>query len=171
MSFKTRFLEKANLQRRTRYWLLVISLVVIFLDQLTKYLVRNNLNVYEIKPVFDGFWNWVLVYNKGAAFSLLANQQGSWVKILFGFIAFFVSIFIINYILNKMYSLLSGIGLSFVLGGALGNLIDRIIHGRVTDFIDWYYRSYHWPAFNIADSFISIGVVLLVIEGLFFAEK
>ena len=76
-----------------------------------------------------------------------------------------------SYLLNKTYSLLSGIGLSFILGGALGNLVDRIIHGKVTDFIDWYYHNHHWPAFNIADSFISVGVALLIIEGLFFAEK
>jgi signal peptidase II len=171
MSFKTRFINKVNLQRKTRYLLLLLAIFVIVFDQITKYIVRSKLNLYEIKPVIDGFWNWVLVYNKGAAFSLLANQEGSWVKILFGIVAFLVSVFIVSYLLNKTYSLLSGIGLSFILGGALGNLVDRIIHGKVTDFIDWYYHNHHWPAFNIADSFISVGVALLIIEGLFFAEK
>lgn len=171
MSFKTRFLTKTNLQRKTRYLLLIIALFIIILDQITKSVVRINFNLYEVKPFIDGFWNWVLVYNKGAAFSLLANEKGSWAKIMFGIIAFIVSIWILNYLLNKSYSVISGIGLSFILGGALGNLIDRIIQGQVTDFIDWYYKNYHWPAFNVADSFISIGVVLLIIDGLFFAKE
>ena len=102
---------------------------------------------------------------------MLANEDGSWAKIMFGIIAFVVSIWILNYLLNKSYSVISGIGLSFVLGGALGNLIDRIIHGKVTDFIDWYYKSHHWPAFNIADSFILSGVILLIIDGLFFSKE
>jgi signal peptidase II len=171
MSFKTRFLTKVNLKRKTRYFLLIIALFIVLFDQITKYIVRFNFNLYEIKPFINGFWNWILIYNKGAAFSLLANEDGSWAKIMFGIIAFVVSIWILNYLLNKSYSVISGIGLSFVLGGALGNLIDRIIHGKVTDFIDWYYKSHHWPAFNIADSFILSGVILLIIDGLFFSKE
>jgi signal peptidase II len=65
----------------------------------------------------------------------------------------------------------AGLGFSFILGGALGNLIDRIADGRVTDFIDWYAGNYHWPTFNVADSFITVGVALLIIEGIFVSKK
>ena len=97
-------------------------------------------------------------------------DQGGWQKLFFGIVAFIVSIGLVYYILNRVYSGLTGLALSFILGGALGNLVDRIVHGKVTDFIDWFYGAHHWPAFNMADSFITIGVTLLIIESIFFAR-
>ena len=167
---KYKLTERINLSRKCRFGLLGISLVIMLLDQLTKYIARDNLALYESRSVITNFWNWTLAYNKGAAFSFLSNNDGNWPKIFFGLIALIVSIWIINYILNKTFSLLSGVALSFILGGAIGNLVDRIVHGHVTDFIDWYYKSHHWPAFNLADSFICVGVVLLIIEGVFLAK-
>ncbi len=164
-------LKKFNIMRKTRFGLLFISLLIVCIDQITKYIARNNLFLYETKVVIPNFWNWTLAYNKGAAFSLFAHQAGSWPKLFFGVIAFIVSMWLINYLLMKVYTLINGIAFSFILGGAIGNLIDRIVHDQVTDFIDWYYKAYHWPAFNVADSFICLGVTVIIIEGIFLKPK
>jgi signal peptidase II len=142
-----------------------IALIIIGLDQLSKYIARSNL-VFATPKLLTNYWNWALNYNQGAAFSFLANEA-SWSKIVFGVIAVIVSIGLIYYILYRRYSIMNGLALSFILGGAVGNLVDRIIFGRVTDFIDWHYVSYHWPTFNVADSFITIGVVFLIAESIF----
>lgn len=155
--------------RKNRFWLLGLSLLIILLDQLTKHIVRRNLSLYEVKG-FMPYWNWTLAYNQGAAFSFLADK-GSWPKVFFGVIAVLVSIGLVYYILNRAYSCLTGFGLSLILGGAVGNLIDRIVEGRVTDFVDWHYGTHHFAAFNLADSAISVGVALLIIESLFFSQK
>lgn len=158
-----------QLSTTCRLGLIGLSIIVIALDQFTKYLARTHLELYQFKPLVP-FWNWTLAYNEGAAFSFLANQ-GGWQKIFFAVIAAFVAIGLVYYLLVKSYSLLSGIAFSFILGGAVGNLTDRIVAGKVTDFIDWYVGVHHWPAFNIADSFITVGVVLLVIDSLFCGKK
>lgn len=154
-----------EIKKYTRYLLLVIALSIIALDQITKSLIKNSLALYEVKPYLP-FWNWTLIYNRGAAFSLLDRASG-WQKPLFAGFAIIVSLIITYYLLRRSYTFLTGLALSFVLGGAVGNLIDRIRFGQVTDFIDWYYKSYHWPSFNLADSFITCGVMLLIIEAIF----
>lgn len=158
-----------QIKSSTRVSLLIISIVMIVIDQITKYVVRSNLFEYQMKPFLPS-WNWVLVYNKGAAFSFLGDQSG-WQKVMFGLIALVVSIGIVYYLLRKNYQLISGFAFSLILAGAVGNLIDRLIAGKVTDFIDWYVGTHHWPAFNFADSCISVGVALLIIESLFFTKK
>ncbi|WP_245866355.1 signal peptidase II [Aquella oligotrophica] len=158
-----------ELTKSCRMGLLGISLIVIVLDQISKYIVRGHLELYQLKPVMP-FWNWTLAYNEGAAFSFLASQNG-WQKIFFAGIAIAVSIGLIYYIMTKPFNLLAGLAFSFILGGALGNLIDRIVAGKVTDFIDWYVGTHHWPAFNVADSFITVGVTLLIIDSLFVSKK
>lgn len=152
-----------------RFGLIAISIVIILLDQFTKHIARSNLLEFTPK-IFLPHWNWLLMYNEGAAFSFLDNQNG-WQKIFFTVIASVVSLALIYYILRKCYKLIVGISFSFILGGALGNLIDRIHAGKVTDFIDWYAGTYHWPSFNIADSFITAGVTLLIIETIFFSKS
>ena len=169
MQKKRDWTNKVDLQLKWRYVLLLCSLVLLIMDQLTKWKVRNSLNLYEVKTVIPNYWNWTLAYNKGAAFSFL-NNYDEWPKIFFGVIAFLVSTWIVNYILSRNYTRVTGIAMSLILGGAVGNLLDRIILGKVTDFIQWYYKSYYWPAFNFADSCIFIGVVILIIEGVFFAK-
>ncbi len=160
---------KLNLKCKSRYLLLLMSLIIIILDQITKYIVRHNLHLYDQKKVFD-FWNWTLAFNKGAAFSLFA-EQGGWQRIFFGVLAVCVSVGLVYYILNKLYTFTVGIAVSFILGGALGNLVDRILFGQVTDFIDWHIKTHHWPAFNVADAFITVGVALILIEQVFFTKK
>lgn len=152
-----------------RYGLLAISALVVILDQLSKYVIRNNFDLYEMKNFIPG-WNWILIYNEGSAFGFL-DKQGGWQQFMFGGIAIIVAVALVYYLLWKSYHWLAGLGFSFILGGALGNLIDRIADGRVTDFIDWYAGTYHWPAFNLADSFITVGVALLIIEGIFVSKK
>ncbi|MCX8514343.1 MAG: hypothetical protein RL017_668 [Pseudomonadota bacterium] len=152
-----------------RILFLVISFIIVIFDQLTKFIVRNNLTLLQSVKV-NQYCDWTLAYNQGAAFSLLANE-GGWQRIFFGIIATFVSMILAYYILNKNYKAWIGVAISFILGGAVGNLIDRIIAGRVTDFIDWHIGDHHWPAFNIADSFICIGVTMIIIDSLFFKHS
>jgi signal peptidase II len=154
--------EQSTLPMRRWLW---ISLLVIALDQLTKILADQLLSYAQPVAVMPMF-NLTLLYNKGAAFSFLASA-GGWQRWFFLILTLLVSAFIFNWLRKlKPHQVLHMIALSFILGGALGNLIDRAIYGHVIDFIDVYYQQYHWPAFNIADSAIFIGAVLLIYDTL-----
>jgi signal peptidase II len=148
----------------TKQWLW-ITLLVIILDQMTKVLADNLLQYHqpvELIPMF----NFTLMYNKGAAFSFLANQ-GGWQRWFFLTLTSIVSLFIFLWIRKlKTSQTLQYIALALILGGALGNLIDRAIYGYVIDFLDVYYLQHHWPAFNIADSGITVGAILLIYDTL-----
>jgi signal peptidase II len=144
---------------------LALALVIIALDQLTKMAVREGLVLYEVVPVAPAI-NLTRVHNTGAAFSFL-NDAGGWQRWLFVGLAFAVSAGIVVWLLRHgderlWYTL----ALTLVLGGAIGNLCDRLTLGYVIDFIDVYYDRWHWPAFNVADSAISIGAVLLLLDAL-----
>lgn len=145
-------------------WLWLSALVVV-LDLASKAIATHYLVLYQPVPVFPGF-NWTLAHNAGAAFSFLSNGSG-WQRWFFSLIALLVSIGITIWMkrLNSAQTLLA-IALALVLGGAIGNLWDRVTLGYVVDFIDVYYQQSHWPAFNVADSAISVGAVLLVIDSL-----
>ncbi|ABE74184.1 signal peptidase II [Psychrobacter cryohalolentis] len=150
----------------------LLSLVVIILDQWTKWLAETNLTFLEPVPVIEPFLNWTLAYNYGAAFSFLADA-GGWQKWFFSGLALLMSLFLIGYLAKapRQAKLLS-LGLALVLGGAVGNLIDRLLHGHVIDFIHVHYADvWHYPIFNIADIGISIGVLLIVIDMLFLEKK
>jgi signal peptidase II len=150
----------------------LLSLVVIILDQWTKWLAETNLTFLEPVPVIEPFLNWTLAYNYGAAFSFLADA-GGWQKWFFAGLALLMSLFLIGYLAKapRQAKLLS-LGLALVLGGAVGNLIDRLLHGHVIDFIHVHYADvWHYPIFNIADIGISIGVLLIVIDMLFLEKK
>jgi signal peptidase II len=145
-----------------RLW---IAVIIVVFDQLTKFAATNYLTQHgeiQLAPVL----NLVLVHNTGAAFGFLSSAAG-WQNVFFIVIALAASIFIL-----WMYRRLSAqdrvlaVGLMLVLGGALGNLLDRLMHGYVIDFIDVYYGTWHWPAFNVADSAITIGAILLIIDAL-----
>ena len=160
----------ANGSRAFMWYLL--SLVVIIIDQWTKWLAETNLNFLEPVPVIQPFLNWTLAYNYGAAFSFLADQAG-WQKWFFAGLALIMSLFLIGYLIKapRQAKLLS-VGLALVLGGAIGNLIDRLLHGHVIDFIHVHYADvWHYPIFNIADVGICIGVALIVIDMLFLEKK
>ena len=142
-----------------------LSVLVVVLDQITKIVASNVLEMHQPVPVFPGF-NFTLMHNPGAAFSFL-SEAGGWQRWFFTVIAIVVSMVIFFWI-KKLSETekLQAVALAMVLGGALGNVIDRILYGYVIDFIQWYYDTWYWPAFNIADSAISVGVVLLVFDAL-----
>lgn len=140
-----------------------LSALVILLDLGSKALASHYLALYEPVPVFPGF-NITLMHNTGAAFSFLSDA-GGWQRWMFTAIALLVSVAIIIWLkrLSPAQTLLA-IALALILGGALGNVWDRITLGYVVDFIQVYYERWAWPAFNIADSAISIGAALLIID-------
>lgn len=146
-----------------RWWFGLAGLVVVF-DQLSKWLVLETLRFGEAVYVAP-FWNWVLTFNPGAAFSFLADQAG-WQRWLFTALAFAVSGWIAVELKRHPGQRLNALALSLVMGGALGNVIDRVRFGAVVDFIQWHAAGYYWPAFNIADSAITVGAILLVLAQL-----
>ena len=159
--------------RRPRFFMgkwLGLSALVIVLDQLTKYLAEAKLVYAEPLAVIPSF-NLILLYNRGAAFSFLSDAAG-WQRWFFVTISLSASVFLVFWLrkLGPQQRLLA-LALSLVLGGAVGNLIDRLVLGHVIDFIQVYYRNFYWPAFNVADSAITVGAVLLVWDALFVRPK
>ncbi len=142
-----------------------VAVVVLVLDQLTKLAATEFLLRHGEVPLMP-FLNLVLVHNTGAAFGFLSSA-GGWQNIFFIIVAVAASVFIlwmISRLENK--DRLLAIALMLILGGALGNLTDRLIHGYVIDFMDFYYGTWHWPAFNVADSGITMGATLLILDAL-----
>ncbi len=156
------------------YTAISLSLLVVFLDQVTKALVRSSLSLFEKIPLLP-FLNLTHVRNQGAAFGILNNLPEE-VRLPLFITIFAVAIFVIFFFLkraNKGERLLI-LSLSLILGGAIGNSIDRLRLGYVTDFIDLHWLGnpkYHWPAFNAADSAITIGVALIIIETLILKKQ
>jgi signal peptidase II len=151
-------------------WLL-LSVVVIALDLWTKEIALTHLILHEPVPVFDGWLNWMLAYNYGAAFSFL-NNAGGWQRWFFASLAVGVSLLLV-YWLSKTArrDWRQALPYSLIIGGALGNLADRVRHGYVIDFIDVYWRQSHWPAFNLADSAIVGGAIGLALFTILFPQK
>ena len=141
-----------------------LSIVVIILDQISKLVVLDTIPHRSSIRVND-FLNWVLVFNPGAAFSFLADGAG-WQKWFFIAIGLIATIVMIWLLFRHAKQSIFCFSISMILGGAVGNLIDRFTHGAVVDFIDVYYRQYHWPAFNLADSAITLGTFLLILDEL-----
>ena len=152
---------KSNSRQAFLLWLGLSSLLLI-LDQLTKIIAKNSLFEGVSQPVTN-FLNWTLVYNSGAAFSFLA-QAGGWQRWFFTCVGIIAALIMIWLIRKNSHQTIFSLALSLVLSGAIGNVIDRIIYGAVVDFVDVHYMGWHWPAFNIADSAITIGVILLIVD-------
>lgn len=145
-------------------WIWLAVVVVIF-DQLTKYIASNSLQMLQPVAVMPMF-NWTLMHNPGAAFSFLADQDG-WQRWFFAIIAVVISVVLVVWIKKlQQHEKWLAISLALILGGAIGNVIDRIWLGYVVDFIQIYYQQWYWPAFNIADSAISIGVAMIIIDSI-----
>ncbi len=148
-----------------------LSLLVVVLDQLSKAWVLRTLPEYTDVTVIPGFWNWYRVYNTGAAFSFLANS-GGWQIWLFSGLAVAISLLLGWALLRTPRGeWRTALPYALVIGGAIGNVIDRIVHGHVVDFIKWYVGSHVWPAFNLADSAIVAGAVGIALFGLFDSSK
>ena len=147
--------------RKLAPWYALAALVVV-LDQLTKYWVGASFGYHEARAV-TGFFNLVLTYNKGAAFSFLASAAG-WQRGFFIFIALIAIVVISALLARHAGDKLFCVSLALILGGAIGNVLDRIALGYVIDCLDFHRGGWHWPAFNLADSAITAGAVLLVVD-------
>lgn len=134
------------------------STLVALVDQLVKWLVQQSM-AYGESVEITSFFNWVHVWNKGAAFSLFADG-GGWQRYFFIAIAVVVSAVLVKLIRNS-HQRTEALAYAMVLGGALGNVIDRVFRGYVVDYLDFHWQSWHWPAFNLADVFIVLGVAMI----------
>ena len=151
---------------------LIALLAVVILDQLSKYSIVSNLPEGHGMPVINGFFDLTLVYNPGAAFGALAGLSDRVRPFILGAATFLALGAVLYFLLVDYWNdKLAKIFLGLIIGGALGNVIDRFRMGRVVDFLDFYFGSYHWPAFNIADSAICLGVALLMIKSLMTSPK
>jgi signal peptidase II len=140
-----------------------IALIGLVVDQLTKLYIDRSMQMFQSIPVIDGLFNITYVRNKGAAFSFLSHA--SWrlpFFIAISAVAAVVIVIAFNRLRNDQR--LAQVSLAMIFSGAVGNLIDRVRRGEVVDFIDVYWRAYHWPAFNVADSMICVGVALLALD-------
>ena len=156
-----------NLERLStlKFSTFLIAFLTLAFDQITKLVIKNTLFPGEVIKVIPGFFNIVYVFNKGIAFGIL-NREGYHFYILI-FLTLISIIFLIYLSTTSLaYSCLGRIGIGLVLGGAMGNFVDRIFIGKVVDFLDFYFHSFHWPAFNIADSAITCGAIMFFLSSI-----
>ena len=142
--------------------LIIIFLIIVLIDQVTKFYIASNFELYQSIEIIRGFFNITYIRNSGVAFGMFSNLKGSFIQIVF--IAIYIIAIISILILYRETHGYSHIALSLIFSGAIGNLIDRIFRGEVVDFMDFHWQNYHWPAFNVADSCITVGVGLLMIS-------
>ncbi len=144
---------------------LLLALSIVVVDQITKLMIDSSMRLHQSIPVVEGFINLTYVRNTGGAFSLLADAPAGLRIPLFVGVAFAAVVGLVWYLRSlPREDWLSRVACGLVLGGAVGNLVDRVLQGSVVDFVDVYVAGWHWPAFNVADSGISIGVVLLLLR-------
>ncbi|MBW1715608.1 MAG: signal peptidase II [Deltaproteobacteria bacterium] len=151
--------------KRDYFLFIVPALIVVLLDQISKWWLANYLEPHQILSVIPGFFDLVLVHNSGMAFGILGRSgPGAALCLLLGaIIAAIVVIFFFFYWTKKNQKWLT-VGLALILGGAVGNLVDRVRFGYVIDFLDFSVKDYHWPAFNLADSAVTIGTLWLLLN-------
>ena len=147
-----------------------LSLLALILDQASKLAVDGSMKIYQSIQIMP-YFNLTYVHNTGAAFSFL-SEAGGWQRWFFAGLALVISVVIAVWLARlKKHETMLAVALALVLGGAVGNLIDRLVYGYVIDFLDVYYQDWHWPAFNIADSAITLGVVLILAESFGFGRS
>lgn len=157
-------LDAILLPTAMRKWLGVAALIIA-LDHLSKWWVSGSMEYHEMIPVFP-FFSLVLVHNHGAAFSFLADA-GGWQRWFFIGIGIVATVIIVRLLKVHAHEPRMALALALVLGGALGNVLDRVMLGYVVDFLYFHYQSFSWPAFNVADSAISIGAAMLIFDSFF----
>jgi len=157
------FRSEQSWVRRLAPWLGLAALIVL-VDQATKLTIERVFDYGDVHPI-TGFFNLVLTYNKGAAFSFLAGASG-WQKEFLTAVGVIASLFIVYLLARHGTQRLFSLALALILGGAIGNVIDRVAYGHVIDFLDFHWRGWHWPAFNVADSAIVCGAALLILDEL-----
>ncbi len=143
---------------------MAIAGITLLLDQASKWLALSQLQIGIPEQVLP-FFNWLLLFNPGAAFSFLAQSSG-WQRWFFTVLGLLACIYIVYMLRKHQDEKLLCVALSLILGGAAGNVLDRLMYGAVVDFIDLHYANWHWPAFNVADSAICIGAVLIIVSEL-----
>lgn len=144
----------------------LVTVLVVVIDQATKLAVLSSFNPGEVRPVLPGVFNLTLHFNPGAAFGLLADVSDGWRHMILGATTVLALVFVLYLLIREYLGDAFGQAcLALVIGGALGNIADRVRLGEVVDFLDFYYGAWHWPAFNLADSAICVGVFLLLIRG------
>jgi signal peptidase II len=142
----------------------LLAALVVVLDQWSKLWVLDHIVYNWREPVIEGFFDLTHVYNPGAAFSFLAGASG-WQKYLFAGLAAVVTLYLASGIRSGKFGRLGDVAAAMIIGGAIGNVIDRINYGHVIDFLLFYWNNHYYPAFNVADSFICVGAALFVIDG------
>ena len=142
---------------------LVASAIIVVLDQLTKWLIRETVLETARHIEVTGFFNIVEVWNRGVSFGLFASDS-PWTPHSLSALALAIATVLLFW-LRKAENRLLALALGIVIGGAVGNVIDRMIWGSVFDFLDFHIAGYHWPAFNVADAAISVGVILILVDG------
>lgn len=148
---------------------LSIAVVVIIFDQISKYFILNYVLGNYALIGYSPFFNLVRAWNTGVSFSMF-NNHGGLGKIMLSLLALTIVGFLLNWLRKEKDKFLQ-ISLGFIIGGAIGNVIDRVRLGAVFDFLDFHIGDSHWPAFNVADSFICIGAIMIIIHGLFLVKK
>jgi signal peptidase II len=143
----------------------VIALAMFAADQTSKAVIERSVGEREVIPVIPGLFNLINTKNSGAAFSLFAESSSPWKMVVLIGISAILLLMVIGIVWkSQRLDWLASLGLALILGGALSNLADRVRYGRVVDFVDVYYRSYHWPTFNLADSAIVVGAGFLILH-------
>ncbi|MCL4148584.1 UNVERIFIED_CONTAM: hypothetical protein GTU68_027725 [Idotea baltica] len=154
-----------------KLYVIIVAATIFIIDQLSKSYAVSSLQLYESVNIVPGFFNITLMHNRGIAFGLLSNLSENLRLALLVFVTFIVLIVVVYKLWDEYKdSLIAVSALGLIVGGALGNLYDRAFVGYVVDFIDIYVKQSHWPAFNIADSAICVGVFLLVLNDFFFKK-
>lgn len=146
----------------------ILATIVVIIDQLTKFLIKANIPLKKSIVVVDRFFHLTHVRNTGGAFSLLSEASNTFFMITSSIALVIVLIYLVRTPSDRLWHMTS---LSLIFGGAVGNMIDRIRFGEVIDFIDLFYKDFHWPAFNIADSAITTGVLIIFIDMVFSGRK
>jgi len=161
--------DAATRVRNLSRWLSVLIALLVFVgDQVTKSLVEKSIAEYTVVPVLPGFFNLTHTKNTGVAFGIFSGSPAPWKTALLIVVSAALIAAVVSFIWrSRRVHWEAGVGLALVLGGASSNLVDRIRTGQVVDFLDFYWRGYHWPAFNLADSAIVVGAIFLVIQVIF----
>ncbi|OGF58728.1 MAG: signal peptidase II [Candidatus Fischerbacteria bacterium RBG_13_37_8] len=155
---------KTSIKLHRTIFFISIAAVVFIVDQIVKKIVAYSL-IDEPHQLIPGFLEFVLVHNSGFVFGILSNTENSMLRIIIYSVSIVSLLFVLVYFIkSRSQTMVFSIGFSFIMGGALGNIFDRITQGHVVDFIDLHINKYHWPTFNIADLFITIGVFLIIVD-------
>ena len=158
----------ARIHRISRFLYVMIALLVLVGDQVTKAMVDSSIPQYAIIPIVPKFFNLTHTRNSGAAFGLFSDSPAAWKTAALVIISAALIATVVGIVWRtQRLQWEAGVGLSLILGGAISNLLDRVRYGRVVDFLDFYYKSYHWFTFNLADSAIVMGAGFLVLQVIF----